>query len=113
MTPQLTVPLAGININEAPAAQAAPATQNDKLHKAAHDFEALLIGEMLKTAHADSDDGWLGSGDSAGSDSAMQMAESQLAEALSSGRGLGLASVIEKSMSKRLAEPNLGPARLK
>ena len=97
-TPLLTTP--GTDLTSADA------QKPERLKKAAHDFEALLIGEMLKAAHADSEDGWLGSGGSAGSDSAMQMAESQFAQALSSGKGLGLASVIERSMNRELGGNN-------
>ena len=79
-------------------AQAGP--KPDKLHKAAQEFEALLVGQMLKSARPDGSDGWLGSGDSGADDSAMDMAESQLANALSSGRGIGLATVIERAMQK-------------
>ena len=93
-TPLLPAETASLNVNGA--------SKDERLHKAAQQFESLLISEMLKTAHASGDDGWLGSGDSAGSDSATQMAESQLAEALSSGKGLGLASVIERSMGRQL-----------
>ena len=82
----------------------AGASKSEKIHKAAQQFESLLIGEMLKTAHASGDGGWLGSGDSPGSDSALQMAESQLAEALSSGKGLGLASVIERALSQQTSQ---------
>ena len=90
------------------ASLASNSTQKDsRLHKAAQQFESLLISEMLKSAHGSDDDGWLGSGDSAGSNSAMQMAESQLAEALSSGKGLGLASIIEQKMGRQIAN---GPA---
>jgi Rod binding domain-containing protein len=69
-----------------------------KLHKAAQDFEALMIGEMLKTTRESGSGGWLGSGDSAGNDSAMSLAEGQLSQALASGGGLGLARLIEKQL---------------
>jgi peptidoglycan hydrolase FlgJ len=84
---------------------AAPNTsgaQPDRLHKAAQEFEALLVGEMLKSARESGSYGWLGSGEGTGDDSAMYMAESQLANALTSSGGLGLAASIERSMSKRL-----------
>lgn len=72
----------------------------DRLHKAAQDFEALLVGQMLKSARESSSDGWLGSGEETGDDSAMDMAESQLANALAHNGGLGLASTIERAMAK-------------
>ena len=78
-------------------------SQKDKLHKAAQQFESLLVSEMLKSAHGSDGDGWLGENEAAGSDTAGQMAESQLSEALSSGKGLGLASVIERAMSSRVS----------
>ncbi len=34
-----------------------------KIHAAAQQFESLLIGELLKTAHAASGSGWLGTDD--------------------------------------------------
>jgi peptidoglycan hydrolase FlgJ len=70
-----------------------------KLHEAAQQFEALMIGEMLKSVRQDSSSGWLGSGDGAGQDSAMDMAESQFAKALALSGGLGLAKMVEHSIS--------------
>ncbi|HEX4167535.1 MAG TPA: hypothetical protein VHZ55_18875 [Bryobacteraceae bacterium] len=71
-----------------------------KIHKAAQQFESLMVGEMLKSVREDSSDGWMGGGESTGDDSAMSMAESQLANALSQNGGLGLSSVIERSLTK-------------
>ncbi len=79
-------------------------TKPDRLHKAAQEFEALLVGEMLKSARESDSEGWLGSGESTGDDSAMDMAESQLANALASSGGLGLAKTIEQAMSKTSAQ---------
>ena len=77
-----------------------------KIHEAAQQFEALMVGEMLKSARESSDsEGWLGSGESTGDDSAMEMAESQFANALAHSGGLGLAKVIERAMSKPATEP--------
>ena len=54
-----------------------------KLHAAAQQFEALVIGEMLRTQRENGSEGWLGSGgDDSGSDSAMDLAEGQLSNAL-------------------------------
>jgi Rod binding domain-containing protein len=71
----------------------------DKVHKAAQQFEALLIAEMLKTAHGDSE-GWLGTGNDQAGSSAMAIAEEQFAQALSNRGGLGLAQLIEKGLTK-------------
>ena len=86
------------------AVQTAGSQGSDRLHTAAQQFEALLVGEMLRSARESGSDGWLGSGGSTGDDSAMDMAESQLANALSSSGGLGLAKVIERSMARASAQ---------
>jgi peptidoglycan hydrolase FlgJ len=84
----------------APPASSPGNVDDVRLHKASQEFEALLVGEMLKSARDAGSDGWLGSGESTGDDSAMDMAESQLANALASSGGLGLASTIERAMAK-------------
>jgi len=78
-----------------------------KLHDAAQQFEALMIGEMMKSVRdSGSEDGWLGSGGGPGSDTAMDMAENQFAKALAQGGGLGIAKTIEQRMVA--ARPELG-----
>jgi Rod binding domain-containing protein len=72
--------------------------KSSKLHNAAQQFEALVIGEMLRAGRESGSDGWLGSGDEAGDDSALDMAEGQLSNALAAGGGLGLAKTIEKTL---------------
>jgi Rod binding domain-containing protein len=71
----------------------------DKIHRAAQQFESLLISQILKTAHGDSE-GWLGTGDDQTASSAMGIAEEQVAQALSARGGLGLAPLIEKGLTK-------------
>ncbi len=97
MSTNLNVPLLAIGSTNLASGTAA---KPDRLHKAAQEFEALLVGEMLKSARESGSEGWLGSGESTGDDSAMDMAESQLANALASSGGLGLAKTIERAMAK-------------
>ena len=78
----------------------ATSSRSTKLHTAAQQFEALMIGEMLKAAHSDDSDDPLGGSDDSGGDSAMQMAQSQLSSALAAQGGFGLAAMIEKAMSR-------------
>jgi Rod binding domain-containing protein len=79
------------------SAPAAPRPKN--VAEAAKQFEALLIGQMLKASHGDDEDGWLGSGDDPGSATAMELAEGQFAQALAQSGGLGLSARIASSMS--------------
>jgi Rod binding domain-containing protein len=102
MSLNLNVPLLGMDT----AFTTSSSDGSGRLHKAAQDFEALLIGQMLKSAREEGSDGWLGSGEGTGDDSAMEMAESQLANALSSGGGIGLAKTIERAMSKNSGQNN-------
>ena len=102
MSLNLNVPLLDVDT----ASIASSSDGSARLHKAAQDFESLLIGQMLKSAREEGSDGWLGSGEGSGDDSAMEMAESQLANALSSGGGIGLAKTIERAMSKTSDQNN-------
>jgi Rod binding domain-containing protein len=82
----------------------ANSSKPSKLHAAAQQFEALVIGEMLRSERESSSDaagsgGWLGAGEDSGSDSAMDLAEGHLSNALAAGGGLGLARMIEKTMT--------------
>lgn len=71
----------------------------EAIAKASSQFEALLIGEILKSARESDGSDWLGTEDEAGS-SLMDMSEQQLSQALASGGGLGLAKMIAAGLTK-------------
>lgn len=70
---------------------------------AAKDFEALLVGQMLKSVREEGS-GWLGTGDDQSSAAAFGLAEEHLAQALSARGGFGLSKVIEPALNKPSAE---------
>jgi Rod binding domain-containing protein len=72
-----------------------------KIDQAAQQFEALLIGQILHSAHS-SDGGWLGSDDSSGA-CATDFAEEQLANTIAQQGGFGLAKMISQDLQKRQA----------
>ena len=69
-----------------------------RIRDAAQQFEALLIGQILHSAHS-SDGGWLGSDDSSGS-CATDFAEEQLADTVAQQGGLGLSKLIMQDLAK-------------
>jgi len=73
----------------------------EKIKESATQFEALMIGQILKSMHENSGEGWLGTGDDQTSSSAMGMADEYFAKALASKGGLGLAQMISTSLDKR------------
>jgi Rod binding domain-containing protein len=85
----------------------APSQKTDSPQKtkdAAVQFEALLVGQILKAAHEENG-GWLGAGEedqTAGS--AMQMADEYFARALTSHGGLGLARMISAGLDRAAAD---------
>jgi flagellar protein FlgJ len=84
---------------EAPAVTAAAAPKDDpaKVKEVAKQFEALLIGQMLKSMR-DSEGGWMGTGDDDASSSAMEYAQENFAQSLANSGGLGLASLVVKGL---------------
>jgi peptidoglycan hydrolase FlgJ len=73
-----------------------------KVHDAAQQFEALLIGQMLRTER-ESGDGWLGSGGDSAGDCATDYAEQQFATLLAHQGGLGLANMIAAGLTSEQA----------
>jgi Rod binding domain-containing protein len=85
-----------------PARASAPAPVSDlqKSTKAAKDFEALLIGQMLQSVREEGSS-WLGAGDDdKASDAAFGMGEQELARAIADGGGLGLSKVIASGLER-------------
>ncbi|HMF78526.1 MAG TPA: hypothetical protein VK604_22905 [Bryobacteraceae bacterium] len=81
------------------AASLAPDKKPAKLAEAAEQFEALMIGELLKSAGGDGTT-WLGDDTDNASETAMSLAQTQFAQAMASRGGFGLASTIERAMAK-------------
>jgi flagellar protein FlgJ len=69
---------------------------------AARDFEALLIGQMLRSIREEGS-GWLGTGDDDAGATAVGFGEEQLAKALTKGGGLGLSKVIASGLAVKSA----------
>jgi len=90
------------------AGDAAPDSKHAKIASAAGQFEALLIGEMLKSVREASDDGWLGGGSDSSAESAFGIAENQLAQTISERGGFGLAKTIRRALEP--ANPSGSPA---
>jgi len=76
------------------AEPSAPAINDDaKIERAARNFEALLIGQIMKSMQ-DAEGGWLGTGEDESASSAMEYAQEMFGQALSSNGGLGLAKLV-------------------
>lgn len=92
----------GLSTGIAPSLQKTDTPQ--KTHDAAAQFESLLVGQILKSAHDEEGGGWLGSGEDQTAGPAMQMADEYFAQAITSHGGLGLARMISSSLDKASAD---------
>jgi hypothetical protein len=93
---------------------AKPATgKPDQISQSATQFEALIIGQVLKAARGSSEQGWLGTGDDNTSDMVMEMAEQGLAQGLAAQGGLGIAKMVAAKLRRDDAKAaNSSPAVL-
>ena len=85
------------------AAATAKADTPEKVRDAAQQFEALLIGQILRSARQDGS-GWFSDGEDPSGEVATDYAEQQFATVLAQKGGLGLADMIAKGL-----EPRIGP----
>jgi Rod binding domain-containing protein len=85
-----------------PATANTAGSNNDpqKIRKAAAEFEALLIAQMLKSAR-ESGGGVTGDGDEEDetSSTAIELGEQQLAQVLANSGGLGIAKMVEAGVN--------------
>jgi Rod binding domain-containing protein len=68
------------------------------IKQAGQQFEALLIGELLRMTHT-GEESWLGSGEDSASSCAMGVAEESLAQVISSQGGFGLGNLVTESLT--------------
>ena len=80
-----------------------------KVKNAAKQFEGLIIGQMLKSMHDAAGSGWLGTGDDQSGSTALELAEEQFAQAMASGGGLGLGTLVEKALTNAPKTASSGP----
>jgi flagellar protein FlgJ len=84
-----------------PAATQAAIPKGDspaKIHDAAQQFEALLLGQILESVSQGG--GWLGSGEDSASGCANSFAQQQLAAMMAKQGGVGLAKLIETGLTR-------------
>lgn len=77
-----------------------PKDDPKKVQDAAKQFEALLIGQMMKSMR-EAEGGWLGTGGDESGSSAMEYAQETFAQSLASKGGLGLASMVVKGLQEK------------
>jgi len=73
----------------------------EKIKKAAEQFEALMIAQMLKSSHETDSSGWLGTGQDQGGQTGMQLAEEHFASLIASKGGLGLSKFITANLVRK------------
>lgn len=72
-----------------------------QIRAAAAEFEALLVGQMLRSMREAGGGGWLGGDTGDAAFSLMELAEQCLASALAAQGGLGLARLAEEALSRQ------------
>jgi len=78
--------------------------KSDKVADTAKQFEALVIGQVLKTAQESSEGGWLGSGDDQTGQLTLEIAEQGFAQALAARGGLGIAKMVTPLLERAQAK---------
>ena len=79
-------------------AAAQPKDDPVKVLGAARQFEALLIGQMMKSMR-DSEGGWMGTDEDDAGASAMDYGQEMFAQSMARGGGLGIAKLIAKGLA--------------
>jgi Rod binding domain-containing protein len=86
----------GITTAAPPQTEGAPNPRNTR--EAAERFEALMIGQLIKSARGGG--GWLDSGEDQAGSTMMEVAEENLAQVLASQGGMGLANMVVQGLER-------------
>jgi Rod binding domain-containing protein len=98
----MAIPPVALNaLNFTGVASTHKADSPEKIKDAASQFEALMIGQILKAAHGDSDEGAFGGDADPASASAMDFANDYFARAMAAKGGLGLTNMIVAGLQKQ------------
>ena len=81
----------------------------EAIAKAATQFEALLIGEVMKSAREADGSGWEGTDEQEAGSTLMEVSEQQIAQALAAAGGLGLAKMISAGLSRTASPAGSAP----
>jgi peptidoglycan hydrolase FlgJ len=87
------------------AVSSTPAALDPRIQKAARDFEAIFVRQMLKSVEKTTAAG-AGTQAAAGENTYGSMIVGALSDAISNAGGLGLADEISKSLARTMAKPS-------
>ncbi len=79
-----------------------------QVRDAGRQFEALMIGQILHSAH-ESGTGWLGAPEDSASDCATDFAEQQFAAVMARAGGFGISQMIERNLERPVPLPSQSP----
>ncbi len=74
----------------------------ERIKDAASQFEALLMGQIMKAAHQNDGDGWGGEESDQASATAMDFANDYFARAMAAKGGLGLTNMIASGLQRQV-----------
>jgi len=98
----MAIPPVGFNpLNFTGVASTHKTDSPERIKDAASQFEGLMIGQILKAAHGDSDEGAFGGEADPASASAMDFANEYFARAMAAKGGLGLSRMIVAGLQKQ------------
>lgn len=97
-----------MQIQQVQTALAGPAPESEpRLREAAREFEALLIGQILRSFRSEIEEGCLADGDSSAATTMLEFAEQHLAQVMSRQGGLGLHEIIVQGLRRKDDESTL------
>lgn len=106
-----SIPLINASSLSAAEPATAPSARNtpENIQKAAGQFEALLIGQMLASMRGDGKAGWMGSGEDASGSTMTEFAEQEFAKVMAAGGGFGLAKMVTDTLRASGPAPATAP----